>query len=117
MKPAIYAAFAALALVSCASPESGSTSASASSIQNSCINPTEIQKQTILSDAEIRFEMRNGDVFINHLSPACSGLKFEGGFTWQIRGMMVCGRQQTIEVLNAGNTCMLGDFTREPSKT
>lgn len=118
MKPAFHIAAVTLAaascLISCTSP---ATQTADASIQNSCINPTEIQKQTILSDEEIRFEMRNGDVFLNRMSPACPGLKFEGGFSWQVRGTRVCGRQQMIEVLNAGNTCMLGDFTREPSKT
>lgn len=118
MKPAFQTAAVTLAaatcLISCTSP---AAPAGQASIQNSCINPTEIAKQTILSDEEIRFEMRNGDVFVNRMSPACPGLKFEGGYTWQVRGTLVCGKQQTIEVLNAGNTCMLGAFTREPPKT
>lgn len=118
MKPAVQIATvtfaAATCLTACTSP---AASAGQASIQNNCLNPTEIAKQTILSDTEIRFELRNGDVFINRMSPACSGLKFEGGFSWQVRGTLVCGKQQTIQVLNAGNICLLGDFTREPAKT
>lgn len=117
MKLAFHTTVLVLALAACTSPPQSNGTALAGGIQNNCINPTEIEKQTILSDAEIRFEMRSGAVFVNHLSPACHGLKFEGGFSWQIRGTLVCGRQQTIEVLNAGNTCLLGDFTREASKT
>lgn len=118
MKPAFQIAAATFAaatcLISCTSP---AAPAGQASIQNSCINPTEIEKQTILSDEEIRFEMRNGDVFVSHMSPACHGLKFEGGFSWQVRGTLVCGKQQTIEVLRTGNVCLLGELTREPSKT
>lgn len=117
MKTPVLATALALGLAGCTSPPESVGAASTASIQNTCINPTNIQKQTILSDEEIRFEMRNGDVFINRLSPACHGLKFEGGFSWQVRGMTVCGKQQTIEVLNTGNTCLLGDFTREAAKT
>jgi hypothetical protein len=111
------AAFAAISLAACTSPPPSSGTALAGGIQNNCINPTEIEKQTIVSDELIRFEMRSGAIFVNHLSPACPGLRFEGGFSWEVRGTLVCGKQQTIKVLNAGNTCLLGDFTREPNKT
>lgn len=105
---------AAIALAACTSPPA---STSAASIQNSCINPTEIARQTIVSDQEIRFEMRNGEVWVNKLPRACFGLKFEQGFSWEVRGMTVCSNQQTIKVLQAETTCQLGEFTREAPKT
>ncbi len=108
---AAIAAGAALGIAGCASPAATDAAATA----NVCINPARIQKQEILSDREIRFEMYTGEVWINTLKRDCSGLKFEGGFQWNVRGMQVCGNQQTITVLNAGNTCMLGAFTKAPA--
>lgn len=104
---------AALCASGCTSPASTSTAATAQA--DRCINPTRIQKQEILSDREIRFEMDNGDVWINTLKRECHGLKFEGGFSWDVRGTQVCSDEQVITVLNAGTTCMLGAFTKAPS--
>lgn len=100
---------AALGAAGCTSP--ASTSAPATAQADRCINPTRIRKQEILSDREIRFEMDNGDVWINTLKRDCNGLKFEGGFSWDVRGTQVCSNEQIITVLNAGNTCQLGEFT------
>jgi hypothetical protein len=85
------------------------------SIQDSCINPTEITKQTILSDQEIRFELRNGEVWLNTLPRSCPGLKFQQGFSWEVRGTLVCSNQEMIRVKDDGTTCMLGEFARLPS--
>ncbi|MEZ6028791.1 MAG: hypothetical protein R3C46_03475 [Hyphomonadaceae bacterium] len=86
-----------------------------SQANNTCINPTRIHRQEIVSDQEIRFEMDNGDVWVNKLKHDCNGLKFEGGFSWDVRGTQVCSNEQIITVLNAGNTCMLGAFTKAPA--
>lgn len=102
-----------LCLAACASPTSQDASASAAPV---CINPTRIEKQEILSDREIRFQMNDGTVWINTLKRECNGLKFEGGFEWDVRGTQVCSDQQIITVLNAGNTCMLGTFAKAPAK-
>ena len=118
MKPAFHIAAATLAaatcLISCTSP---AAPAGQASIQNSCINPTEIEKQTILSDAEIRFEMRNGEVWVNTLPRQCPNLKFQGGFTWDVRGTLVCSNEQTINVREDGTPCQLGVFTRMSTGT
>lgn len=100
-----------LGLAACASPTAQDASASAPV----CINPTGIEKQEILSDKEIRFEMNDGTVWVNTLKSECHGLKFEGGFEWDVRGTQVCSNQQIITVLNAGNTCMLGTFAKAPA--
>ncbi len=104
---------AVLGTAGCASP--AATDSSATAQVDRCINPTRIQKQEILSDREIRFEMDNGDVWINTLKRDCNGLKFEGGFSWDVRGTQVCSNEQIITVLNAGNTCQLGEFTKAPA--
>jgi hypothetical protein len=103
----------ALGAASCASPAATDTAAKAQSER--CINPTRIQKQEIVSDREIRFVMDTGDVWVNTLKRECHGLKFEGGFSWDVRGTQVCSDEQIITVLNAGTTCLLGDFTKAPA--
>lgn len=101
-------------LAACTSQEPAMQSAS---IQNSCINPTEIRKQTIVSDQEIRFEMRDGEVWANTLPRACPNLKFQQGFSWDVRGTLVCSNQQTIHVKDDGTPCQLGVFARLPAET
>ncbi|MDP3736451.1 MAG: hypothetical protein Q8R02_03620 [Hyphomonadaceae bacterium] len=98
-------------LSACTSPD---TPANSASIENSCINPTEIAKQTIVSDQEIRFELRNGEVWVNKLPRVCPGLKFQQGFTWEVSGTLVCSNQQRITVKDEGTPCQLGEFTRQP---
>lgn len=103
----------ALGAASCASPAETDTAVTTPTGQ--CINPTRIQKQEIVSDREIRFTMDTGDVWVNTLKRECHGLKFEGGFSWDVRGTQVCADEQVITVLNAGTTCMLGAFTKAPA--
>jgi hypothetical protein len=87
------------------------------SIEDSCINPTEIAKQKVLSDQEIQFELRNGEVWINHLPRVCPGLKFQQGFSWEVRGTLVCSNQEMIRVKEEGTPCMLGEFRRLPPQS
>ena len=89
--------------------------ATRASIQNSCINPTEITKQKVVSDTEIQFELRNGEVWVNRLPRVCSGLKLQQGFSWDVRGTLVCSNQEMIRVKDDGTPCMLGEFARLPS--
>ena len=89
-------------------------SAGPASAQNTCIQTSLIKKQKILSDQDIRFEMSNGDVWMNHLDHRCPGLKSEQSFGWDVHGMSVCSNQQTIHLLEAGTSCQLGEFTRQP---
>ncbi len=102
-------------LAACSSAEQPASTASATaSGSNTCINATLIASQTIVSDEEIRFEMRNGDVWSNKLPRKCPGLKFQGGFAWDVSGGTVCSNLQTIHVLNHGPSCQIGAFTKLP---
>lgn len=87
------------------------------SLQDSCINPTRIKEQKILSDQEIQFTLNDGEVWLNQLPRNCPGLKFQGGFSWEVHGMQVCSNQQTIYVKDYGTSCLLGAFTRVSAKT
>jgi hypothetical protein len=104
------------ALAACSTQAEAGGAASAS-IADSCINPTRIKEQKILSDREIQFTMNDGEVWLNTLPRACPSLKFQGGFTWDVRGMQVCSNQQTIYVREDGTPCQLGAFTRVPAAT
>jgi hypothetical protein len=118
---------ASVAAIACAGLLSACTSADTSaagpagaaqaSIEDSCINPTEITKQKVLSDQEIQFELRNGEVWINHLPRVCPGLKFQQGFSWEIRGTLACSNQEMIRVKEEGTPCMLGEFKRLPPQS
>jgi hypothetical protein len=104
-------ALAALVLAGCASPAT-TTGDSASADANACINPSRIKEQKILSDQEIQFTLNDGEVWLNRLPYACNGLKSNGGFEWEVRGMSVCSNQERITVLRDGTPCQLGVFTK-----
>jgi hypothetical protein len=104
------------ALTACSTPMDAGDAKSAS-IENSCINPTRIKEQRILSDREIQFALNDGEVWLNTLPRACPSLKFQGGFTWEVRGTQVCSNEQTIYVREDGTPCQLGPFTRVSAGT
>jgi len=104
------------ALAACSTQvESGG--ATTASIQDSCINPTRIREQKILSDREIQFTLNDGEVWLNTLPRVCPSLKSQGAFSWDVRGMQVCSNEQIIHVKDDGTACQLGAFTRVPAST
>lgn len=106
-----------LAACTSADPTAGApANTNQASIEGSCINPTEIIRQEIISDQEIRFELRNGEVWVNRLPRVCPGLRSQQGFSWDVRGTLVCSNQQRITVKDEGTPCMLGAFARLPSE-
>ena len=76
-----------------------------------CIDVRDIQSRRAISNQEIRFEMKDGSVWVNHLKRSCPNLRFENAFSWDVTGGTVCANLQTIYVLNSGNACQLGEFT------
>ena len=98
-------------LYACASPEP--TAGSASNM-DTCIYPNQIKQQKILGDQDIQFEMTNGDIWVNHLAHRCSGLRTKQGFSWDVHGMTVCSNKQTIQLLEDGTSCQLGEFKKQP---
>lgn len=110
------AALALLGATACTSAGGAETTTQAAQ-SNACINPTRIQKQTIVSDQEIQFELNNGETWVNKLPRTCPNLKFQGGFTWEVRGTQVCSNQQTIYVREDGTPCQLGEFSLVPNAT
>lgn len=106
----------ALTLATCLSACTSPSPPSSASIQDSCINPTKITKQTIVSDQEIQFELGNGEVWVNKLPRACPGLKLSGGFSWEVHGTLVCSNQERITVRETGTLCVIGEFSRVAAK-
>jgi hypothetical protein len=60
----------------------------------------------------IFFTMKDRTIWRNELKQPCPDLKF-GGFTWTVPGIdVVCDNKQAIRVLQTGQICMLGRFTK-----
>lgn len=76
-----------------------------------CLAPQQIRETRPISDTEILFTLSDGSKWVNTLPAKCSGLKFEGGFIWDVHGDTVCANLQTFRVLRRGTPCMLGTFS------
>ena len=88
------------------------TGASEAQPERVCLAVRDIRSHRAISNEEIRFEMSNGDVWINRLKHSCPNLRFENAFAWDVSSGSVCSNAQTIYVLNHGNHCQLGEFRR-----
>lgn len=76
-----------------------------------CLAPYQIRETKPVSDTEILFTLTDGSQWLNTLPAKCSGLKFEGGFAWDVHGDTICANMQTFRVLRRGTPCMLGTFS------
>lgn len=103
------AALILISLSACSSP--GEPAQQKTSIADSCIDASRIQKQEVISNQEIRFTLAGGEVWTNRLARTCPGLKGQGGFSWDASNR-ICSGLQTIYVLDSGIPCQLGEFTR-----
>ena len=76
-----------------------------------CLNIRDVQRTETPDDRTILFHMRNGQVWRNTLKQVCPMLRTSPYSQVLRNGDLVCSNQQFIEVLQTGNTCILGDFT------
>jgi hypothetical protein len=77
---------------------------------NICLQTRDIVSTDSKDGKLMTFKMRDGRILVNHLQGICSDLRFEG-FAWTIRGPEeVCEYQQSLKVINSGQTCTLGKF-------
>jgi hypothetical protein len=76
-----------------------------------CLRNFEIDHTESPNDKTILFHMRNGDIWRNDLKSPCPGLSVHG-YAERLHTDMVCANSQIIYVLQVGNSCVLGDFTR-----
>ena len=80
-----------------------------------CLDTYRIQNTTVPNARTIMFHMKDGSVWRNALKNACPDLRF-WGFVYVDRGSLnqICSNQDSVKVINTGEICMLGSFTREP---
>jgi len=75
-----------------------------------CLNPREIISTHSDDGKLLSFKLRDGRTLVNHLQGACSDLRYEG-FVWNMPGTQeVCEFEQSLKVINSGQTCTLGKF-------
>jgi hypothetical protein len=108
MKTAAIASALALA---CSSAWAADGSATPGRARPTCLDASHIASTSVVSDQVILFRMDDGRVWSNTLRRACPGLKFEQGFSEEIRGGEICSNAQMIQVLRRGTPCFLGEFT------
>jgi hypothetical protein len=82
-----------------------------------CLNVKDIQ-DTISKDGKIlKFTMKDGTVYNNHLRQTCDSLRF-GGFAWTVPSTQeVCEDVQTLRAFTTGEICRLGRFDPPIKKT
>lgn len=82
-----------------------------------CLRVSDIKSATSPDGKTLIFRMQNGDVWANKLHGPCPDLKFNG-FVWVVRGTEIaCENQQSLRVLQSGEICTLGKFTKLPSQS
>ena len=106
MRKFLFAMTAAISLFAVTAP--------ALAAGNLCISSRDILNTTPQDDGSaILFHMRDGSVWRNDLQGRCPDLKFDG-FVWNVRNPdeTVCEHEQSLRVLQSGEVCVLGKFTR-----
>lgn len=77
-----------------------------------CLRADAVQNRAIPDDKTIYFRLNDGTVWKNTLQKTCVGLHVRDGFKAVTRDGWYCSNEQRIRVLNVGNTCYFGDFSR-----
>ena len=84
---------------------------------NRCIREQDIRNTTTPNSRTILFHMRDGTVWRNTLRNSCSGLAWDGFVHRNFGGVNeYCGNKEIVKSIQTGQSCVLGDFTREPPK-
>jgi hypothetical protein len=79
---------------------------------NICLSAGDVDHTHVVDESNILFYMRDGKVWKTHLTPPCVNLKISG-FRMVGHPDQFCANAQTIEVLNGGAICTLGNFMTE----
>jgi hypothetical protein len=76
-----------------------------------CLQVSRIDHTHVQDSKNVLFYMKDGKIWHNALANACPALNFHG-FVMDVKGSVdtVCSNQQSIKVLDSGETCMLGEF-------
>ena len=87
------------------------TAETTSKTNNVCLDADHIVSTTVVDDRTVLYHMRGNVIWKNTLPRPCPGLKFQQGFSEEIRSGFVCSNTQMIRVLRTGAVCSLGPFT------
>jgi len=79
-----------------------------------CLKAADIDRTAVPDDKTILFYLKTGQVWRNALVSNCPALS-EKGFSYANTPAhgVVCGNFQQIRVNDSGQTCILGQFTRD----
>jgi hypothetical protein len=75
-----------------------------------CLKTNWIDKTTVVGPQEILFRMKDGKTYSSRLRTPCIGLR-NFGFAYVTSYMELCGKSESIRVLETGQVCTLGNFT------
>ena len=81
-----------------------------------CLHPREIISTHSDDGKLLSFKLRDGRTLVNHLQGVCSDLRYEG-FVWNLAGTQeICEFEQSLKVINSGQSCTLGKFDEAKPK-
>jgi hypothetical protein len=99
----------AVAIIALAAGPAGAQTSMSYTSGNRCLSAVDVDHTHVVDQSNILFYMRDGKVWSTHLTPACVNLKLSG-FKMVGHPDQFCANAQTIEVLNGGAVCRLGNF-------
>jgi hypothetical protein len=78
---------------------------------NICLDIRQMVSSSSKDGKTMVFKMKDGTTWVNHLQGYCPDLKFMG-FAWRLQSgdTEVCERQQSFQVLQSPEVCVLGKF-------
>jgi len=80
---------------------------------NVCLNPQDIKFTQTKDSKTIVFQMRDGSAWVNTLIAPCPNLVSSGSaWTQTVHSDFICANKQQITLIQTGNVCRLGAFTR-----
>ena len=85
---------------------------------NMCLDLRDIVSSKSTDGKTMVFQMKDGRTLVNHLRGSCPDLKFMG-FAWQTHSgdTKVCENEQSLQVLQSPQICVLGKFDPEAGKS
>jgi hypothetical protein len=79
-----------------------------------CLDPQDIRGTQAINARTLLFHMRDGTVWKNTLAAPCPQMmSHSGGFSQTVHADRICSNQQTFTILDTGEVCRLGTFSRE----
>jgi hypothetical protein len=75
-----------------------------------CLLLTQLHSTRAISDSQIIFRLYGGEEWVNEPAPACTGLRFDRGFTYDTRLHKLCRGQIIHANAPARTPCALGGF-------